>query len=231
MQVQELLPNGHYARSAYGAGERPAFIEFETRAFEDRAASQKDGVLRYKDVDIVIVRSPGSTASEFEAVAEDWLNLRREARDQYYPAYKQHFEAWKEGKEPTVIGTPLEKWPGISPAEVKNCKACHVLSVEDLAAVNEDGLRRIGMGSRTLKDRAKAWLESASQGQVAEELASLRVQVESMIGALAEKDKTISEQQQIIHQYMAQDSVPIAASAEDAMDVKPLPKLQAGKKK
>lgn len=117
-----------------------------------------------------------------ERRVDEWLKMLEEQvaegrfqagwLDQYKGAYK----AWKAGQDIPETGTPIRTWPALSPAQVKSILAARVRTVEDLANANEETLHRIGMGARSLKQRAVEWLSTASSiGRTAEEVNSLKI--------------------------------------------------------
>lgn len=185
---------------------RPPYIRFEQRPEEDRNASieAKDRIVM-KDVDYVIIHPVGSKDT-VEKPAEDWLqHCEKEARKnppRYSPewaqAHRKMYSDWKAGLEVVPIGWSIRNWPGISKAQAENIIAAGVLTVEDLAAANEQTLQRIGMGSRQLKDKAQAFLDS-SKGNVGEELAALRAQLSDLsqtVGRLTEKNAELEAEVQ-----------------------------------
>lgn len=157
-----------------GAGEgRPAFVQFEMRAVEDRAKSAEEGHPVYNDVPWAIVTAPGGTSTVIEKRAE--VFLKEKAGTEFGDFYRRSFDAWMEGQEPPVDGMALSQWPAIKPGQLKACIAANLRSVEDLAAAPDDALRRVGIGARALQERAKAWLATSQDvGVAAEELAALR---------------------------------------------------------
>lgn len=165
---------------AVNENSRPPYVVFQERSVEDRKATMEQGRYVARPQDWAIVRQAGSKdASEIEV--NDWLD--RISKNPGFPkewvtAFKDAYAQWKKGHEPVPNGTHIRQWPQISPAQAEMITACGVLTVEDLAAANEPTLQRLGMGSRDLKSKAQAWLDSASKiGSVAEELASLRALV------------------------------------------------------
>lgn len=161
---------------------RPPYVMFEVRPVEDRAASIEQGRYVAKDVIFAVV-TPAGTKDKIEKVAEDWFaGIKANVREGRFPAqwltaYEAQFEAFKKNEEVPEIGTPIKTWPALSPAQVKNILGANIRTVEDLADANEEALMRIGMGSRGLKDKAKAWLQSAEKkGIPAEKLAALEAE-------------------------------------------------------
>lgn len=170
-------------------------IAFEQRAEEDRTATIETGRLVSKDVDYVIIRTPGSKDT-VEKVATEWLEqCERDCRSipprypkEWAAGHRENYRRWKEGLEIVPEGFPMRNWAGASAAQVANCARANILTVEALAMANDDALGMIGMGGRSLKDRAKAWLDS-SKGNVGEELNALR----SKVAELEEQLKTERE--------------------------------------
>lgn len=161
---------------------RPPHVRFEERSEEDRNASIEAGRLVLKSVHFVLISQPGSKDC-VEKDAEGWLaDIQRRAMAGAYPqewvdAFRTRYEAWKRGLEAPPMGFPVREWAAISRAQADNLCAIGVLTVEDLANANEPTMARIGMGARTLKDKAQAWLDSAKQHGNAEELAALRAKL------------------------------------------------------
>lgn len=166
--------------------ERPAYVRFERRAIEDKSASLREGRFMSKDVDFALVTPPYSR-DVYEEHADTWLKkMRGQAAKGRIPAawyerYQETYDRWKRGEEMPLNGTAIKGWPVISPAQQKNLVSMNILTVEDLAAVNDEGLRRIGMGAIALRDKAKAWLSQAKdKGPLTMENASLKTEVSAL---------------------------------------------------
>jgi hypothetical protein len=160
----------------------PPYIRFEQRAEEDRDATIKADRLVLKDVDYVIIHRAGSKDS-VEKIAAEWLDDCEKKAHMSPPkwplewanAHRQMYNQWKAGQEVTQMGFPIRQWAAITKAQAENLVMARILTVEDLAAANDQALNAIGMGGRALKERAMAWLES-NKGNKGEELAALRAQ-------------------------------------------------------
>lgn len=176
--------------------ERPAYVRFEVRAVEDRAASEKNGCYTTRNVEYALITPPYSKDC-IEQEVKDWIKqlddnvnagrLPGKWRDHYKAAY----EAWKKNEELPPEGCPIKGWPVLSPAQQQNLISQNIRTVEDLAAINDEGMKRYGMGALDLKNKAKAWLKSAaSLGTVVQENASLKQRVSEQEATI----KTMSEQ-------------------------------------
>lgn len=164
--------------------ERPPYVRFEVRATEDRNASEEAGHYVGKDTIFALITPQGSKDT-VERVAKEWIEQNViHARDGRLPqewadAYKRGYENFKEGREIPPEGTPIMGWTGVGPAHQKAILDANVRTVEDLAIANEATLAAIGIGSRGLKDKAQAYLDTANNtGKIAEELTNLRRRVE-----------------------------------------------------
>ena len=147
--------------------ERPAYVRFEKRPIEDRDASIQKGHWVGKDIVYALVTPPG-TKDVVVVDAAEWIKrLERDELEgripsQFVDAYKRAFEKYKKGEEIPLEGTPIKGWPPLSPAQQRNCIAMNILTVEDLANLNSEGMARFGMGVVELKRKASNWLEAAS---------------------------------------------------------------------
>lgn len=176
---------------------RGPYVEFEERSIEDRAATIEQGTLVTKRVDYAILRALGSKDT-VEKPAEEWLKhiaqlaLRGEYPGTWVKFYREQYNDWKNGSDTTKVnGLHVRNWAAISRAESDVLVACKVLTVEDLAQAPEDVLQRIGMGARSLKQRAQAHLDAAQDGKAAEELAALRQKTADQESQIAELNKKV----------------------------------------
>lgn len=178
--------------------ERPPFIEFETRAEEDRNASLEAGRKVYRDVHYVIVRIRGSQNTT-EKPAEDWFTQCKQKVEngkmdpRWLDGFHYMYEQWKKGEEVAAEGTHIKNWPAITPAEAKNLQAAHVVTIEDAAAMNEETMKRVGIGARRIKQLAEDYLSGESK--VAMELDALRAENENLKSSLETLQEQLAEVQ------------------------------------
>ena len=176
---------------------RPPYVVFETKAMEDRAASIEKGHYVTKDVHFAVVTPQGSKDRMEREVVGWFENLEQQSQEGRFPRewlkeFKLAYEAWKEGRELPLSGTPILTWPVASPAQVKQLLDLRIKTVEDLGAANEETINRMGMGGRALKDKAVSWLTAAkSTGKVTEELAALRSELADLKARNATLDKQV----------------------------------------
>jgi hypothetical protein len=182
---------------------RPPYIRFERRAIEKRKTVEEGGMPYYVDVDFALV-TPHGSKDVLEKIVDEWFpRLAEECRqgrfnNAWLTAYKEAYHAWKNDQEPPLNGTSVKMWPVASPAEVQQLLAMRCLTVEDLAAANEEMLGRIGMGARSLKQRAVDWLTGKSgQGPLIAQLEAMRQTIaglEARLDAEGQRTKMLEMQ-------------------------------------
>jgi hypothetical protein len=160
--------------------ERPSYVRFERVAMENKAASLAAGHYVAYDIDYALITSPGSK-DIFKSKAENWIaDLKQQANVDRIPRewvnhYLKQYQAWKEGQELPLNGTPIRGWGVLSPAQQEAIIHNNVLTVEDLATLNEEGLRRIGMGAVQMKTKASAWVaQLQDKGPLVQEIAAVK---------------------------------------------------------
>lgn len=159
---------------------RPPYVIFETRAVEDRTASVDSGHYVPKDVVFALV-TPAGTKDRLEKEADAWLEGILEGVRQeripadWYDQYKDALERYRRNQEIPENGISILNWPAVSPAQTRLLLDLNLRTVEDVAAMTEEAVQRIGMGARALKARAQAYLDTAkTTGVPAAELETLR---------------------------------------------------------
>lgn len=168
------------------ADAKAPFVQFELRAEEDREQSVATGRFVAKDVAYALI-TPHGSKDQIERVAEEWLNsMDAEVRGGRLPpewasGWRKAYDAWKTGQEIPLEGTSIRNWPLASPAQVKTLIGLNVLTVEVLAAANESLIARLGMGGRSLVDKAKEYLKQADgPGKAASQITALQQQNEDL---------------------------------------------------
>lgn len=145
--------------------ERPPYVRFERQVVEDKAASLIAGRYVGRDVDFVFVTPPGSK-DEMVAKVDRWFeNTERNVRDgrtnsTWLDLWKDGYKRWKNGQEVPLNGSAIRGWGLISPAQQETLIRLQIRTIEDLSALNDEGLHRIGMGALELKNKAKSWLQA-----------------------------------------------------------------------
>lgn len=161
---------------------RPSYVRFERRGVEDRNKSLAMGHYCERDVDFAIVTPQGSK-DVFEQQADEWFAmLRTEVRSgrlpqKWFDAYQNAYEHFKRGEEPPLDGTPVKNWSIPSPSQIKALINARLLTIEDVAAANDEAIRAVGMGAVALRQAAKDYIAQAkNSGKAILELQKLRTE-------------------------------------------------------
>lgn len=181
--------------------DRPPYVTFEMKPVENREKSLAQGMTVYDDVPFVLITPQGSR-DQIERQADEWFAQQRQhvangrMPAAWLSAFEAAFKAWKNDEEPPVNGTHISQWPGLPKSQYEALRQLRILTVQDVAAMNEEAIARIGMGARALKDKATAFLEAANgPGKLSEETNALRVRVaeqDAIIKDLAEKVRQLA---------------------------------------
>lgn len=211
--------------------ERPPYVRFERRSVEDKKKSLEAGHYVGKDVDFALITPPYSKDCVEIPVARWFENQQRYVMNGRTPKawldnWKNGYEAYKKGEEIPLNGTPIKTWQAISPAQSKTIVAAGILTVEDLAACNDEGLRRLGMGGRDLISRAKSWVKGSSDiGKLAlenstllKENEGLKTTIESLEGKVRELQRMLELKEKDIPKETTVDVPRETISAEDILN-------------
>lgn len=162
--------------------DRPAFVRFERVAVEDKAASLREGHYVARDVDYALITPPYSKDVFKQKVTSWFESLKTDVQNERIPQdwvdlYQRQYQAWQSGQELPLNGTPIKGWGVISPAQQETLIRMNVMTVEDLAKINDEGIKRIGMGAIDLKNKAAAWLaQLQDKGPLTLEVAALKAE-------------------------------------------------------
>jgi len=179
---------------------RPPYVSFDTKAVEDRAATIEKGRPCYTDVHFAYITPMGSK-DRIEMEVQGWFaTLEKEVEaERFDPAwldnYRRKYDAWSKGQEVPVDGTHISHWPGLSPSMFKNLTHLNILTIEDVADMNEEALAKVGMGGRELKRKAQTFLEaSAGAGGLSERMEALSIENGQLKASLEQLQRKIDEQ-------------------------------------
>ena len=169
--------------------QRPDVVPMDFRV-DYKPVNDKPG--EFREVHKVTLRKRGSGDGTV------WL-ISELKTSQLWPFVEPYYDAWVKGQEEPVIGTPLDVLPFVPKEAVARLKLIQIKTAEDLAESNETVLQRIGMGARSLRDKARAYLANKADSAIADraqkmeaENAELKARVEELIeqvNSLVDKPK------------------------------------------
>lgn len=169
-------PNGTYTRtnSFDNADGSQSWPRFHMETVEDEAASERQGRKIYRTRELVQVILPGNPHTSPVFAVTD------EHRERWPKAY----QSFKDGQEQAVDGIPIEEWPVLNPAHVMELKYLGFRTVEQVAAMSDLAVQRIGMGGAELREKAKAYLSDADAMALTEKLSAENTRKDAQIATL-----------------------------------------------
>lgn len=162
---------------------------FEADTVLDQAASAQAGRQIYREREMVKIVTPGNMLNIFATEVTD------EHRNRWPEAYK----AFKDGRDLTTDGTPLEEWPILNRAMVAELKHLGFRSVENLANASDTALQTIGKGGYSIRERAKAFLDDADRIALEEQLAHKNDLLEAQVATLTAQVEQLGEMTRRLH--------------------------------
>ena len=160
-----------------------AFVTFFLEAVELKSESEKQGRPVFKDIPFIRKIVPGDSTNIVE----------RKATDQDKQDYPREWAGFERTNAVGMEGTPLEQWPQVTRAQVKEAKYFEVHTVEQMSQLSDAHCQKLGMGFHELRAKAKAYLVAAAgtAGETAqaaenERLRSLIADLQAQVSAVSE---------------------------------------------
>lgn len=159
-----------------------SLVKFENRAVQ---TGEEEGLPVFEDKIHLIVDRPPNT--RVIRVAKD------DDKEKYPDAFKL-FEKTQTANAETEGGMPLDKWPSLTPADVKNLLARDITSVEQLANLPAKEAKKLTGRLAELPDRAKDFVEIASgAGQSEVMIGELKAEIELLKETIGDLEKEVRE--------------------------------------
>ncbi len=146
---------------------------------------------RGEECDFVEIIHPGDSRSA----------MRRRAQETDKHRWPGHWAAYERGEHFKASGYPLENWPALDPGLVRMLNSKHIYTVEQVAAVHDGNLAALGMGGRTLVDKAKAFMESRKDSDV--------------VSKLVEQNEALKDERKLLQERMDAMSAQLQALADE----------------
>lgn len=152
-------------------------VTFENHSVHNEAVSREKGRPVFDDMEVCRIRMGGDRlqAPVFPAWAEAPGGMEDDngfiVPCTYAEKYADQYKRFKDGKQQTQDGTPVDYLPFLTPAKVKELKALNIYTAESLAALDGQPLKTLGQGGREWKNQAQAYLDNAQGSAVATKLA------------------------------------------------------------
>jgi hypothetical protein len=156
---------------------------FKTHAVRDENKTIKAGRPIFDDMEICELRYPGSrSVSVFPATAfSHWHTdpfSGEQARVTYAERFSRQYQQFKSHSAQTKSGTPLDYVSFLTDARRAEMRAMNIYTVEQLAAIDGQELKNIGVNGREYKIKAQEYIDDTRKGapnmEMARELEGLR---------------------------------------------------------
>tara|TARA_R100001086_G_scaffold225289_2_gene143555 strand:- start:10194 stop:10934 length:741 start_codon:yes stop_codon:yes gene_type:complete len=164
------------------------------RKTEEARKVEKGAAAVYDDQEMIAITFPGMKDS-FHAPAHSQCAQAQLGADEmgggfitYAQKFHKHYEHWKEhGGDQLVAGTPIEEAKFCTPAQIESLKSMKVLSIEQLAGMNETQLLKIGPHGVALAEQAQEFVKkSTGNEKLLDEMQMLKAQIAELKGAKSE---------------------------------------------
>jgi len=160
-------------------------VEFEMYPMVNAVKSKEAGREVCDEEPHVRIRIPGMDKEEFFGPVNE--QIKKE--------YAAEWEAFQNGQRVAQSGTPIERWPQLTPGQVRMLKNLHIYSVEDMATLSDMGLQKVGMGSAKLRADAQRFLSLAQAAADVELLEGLQEEAKVRDAELKELRETVAAMQ------------------------------------
>lgn len=144
--------------------------------------SQEAGRPIYDQVEFVRIQQPAERDCYEQPATE--LHKRR---------FGRQYHAFLEGKADIPSGTLLSMLFPNNPEIVENLKVVKIVTVEQLANLNDTQIQNIGLGGREFHERAKKYLSVAEKGAGFHELEKELKEVGLKVLELTERNRALEE--------------------------------------
>lgn len=157
-------------------------VEFFMHSVHHPRKSKEAGRPIYEDREYVRIRYPGDNKKEHVAPASE-MHYVPHAKQQmtYADRFQASYEAFAKGRADFVAGTPLVRAGIVSDAQIKELQSQNIVTVEQLAGLQDRLIAKLGVGWRQYVEAARSYLE-ASKGvadveALKSEIAALKAQL------------------------------------------------------
>lgn len=159
-------------------------VAFHVEAVQNQRKSKEAGRPIFDNVEHVTITFPGDNKRKLVAPAHE-IHYVTHARRQmtYAERFPEVYKAFRDSGEVLVSGTPLSELPALTEAQRAELRAQKIHSIEQLAQLPDSIVKRMGMGARDMREKAEAYLISASGTAEVAELRQRLAEMEKLLSA------------------------------------------------
>ena len=158
-------------------------VVFKNHAVINEAKSREEGRPIFDDMEVCEIRGPASRNSTVQpaTMRSHWSTdpfTGGQIEVTYAERFKHQYKQFKEHQTQTIRGTPLSHAPFLTEGKRAELRALSVYTVEQLAGLDGQELKNVGVGGRELKNAAVEYIETSKGNapglQLQAELEALR---------------------------------------------------------
>lgn len=177
MLAEPTVMNGHVSHGS----DASAYVRFYK--YSDKG----------RESDFVEIIFPGDARTE----------MRRKVQDSDKMRWPGHWAAYQAGEQSKAAGRPLEQWPQVDEAMIRELNHKRIYTVEQLASVTDGNLSNIGMGARELVAKAKAFVEAMEKTDAAQKYAAQYEQIKAENDVLQEQNRELASRLQALEDRLS----------------------------
>ena len=167
-------------------GDEKLHVEFYMGAVELTYESEKVGHPVYQDCPFIRSTIPGDMNNIIETRVNAYYRNR----------FAQKWKAFESGMTEQTQGWALEQWPVITTSQVKTLNYLNIKTVEQLAGLSDGQCQKIGIGSDSLRAKAKAAIAAAADSAATNAQASENKQLRDELEALKKMIQNLPQQEE-----------------------------------
>lgn len=188
MDNMQMQPQGHQQQVRLRGDER-LVVQFKHHPVKNENATREAGRPIFDDMEVCEIRIPGARAvSVFPATAVshkagDSFYGTEEFEVTYAERFSHQYRQFKNDMAQTIRGTPLAHAPFLTQARRAELRALNIYTVEQLAHMDGEELKALGLGGRDLKNSAQEYMTSsqANASNLAQEAELLELRARNQV--------------------------------------------------
>ncbi len=175
----KIIPSNSDVLAVSYGDDTGLYVEFYWREVHNEQRSTAEGRPIYESKEYVRIIAPGDKT-------KNWDRPVRKRADGSTPSdperWPRQWQAFQNQEKQVLEGTPLEEWPQITRADAASLKAMNIHTIEQLAALGDNGIN--WLGGMKYRDMAIAWIKKAKEGAGSAQFAKEKEYLQSQIDAL-----------------------------------------------
>lgn len=127
-------------------------VKFYMKSVQNTFESNKQGKPVFFEMPYVQIMTPGNQLSIIDTPVQERHKRR----------FPLHWAAFQNSQHSDyVAGTPVEEWPAITRSQAEEMKGMKFFTVEQVAGASDEQIQRLGMNAPMMRQKARAFLQTA----------------------------------------------------------------------